>query len=342
MNHRSLQGRLQAQICKELPGHLATWTGNQGGHLPEYLQNPTQLTPELLQQELSELAVLMQKSRALLKILGHQSALQQNIALEVFLCLMAKQPELTEEATQLIIDGLKSLYGFLLQASLGQFSKVSFSRSKQNKLLALVEQLDTEAKYGKMWQTFSVRHLGRDRAKLHLSGVDILSLDSDKLQLYIVEVVWVQLVERATGLIGFLKYLNRNGRVYDVRLSKQFINAQQTQPGQQGQQKQQKAAGDRSGFVVRILYASKLDSDFVEAFINLPTYQIHAVRQKHLRRHLPAWGSPKLAPVENICLNTPATKSLEELIAEYNLAFVELIAESQEEHRKVMLDSFKA
>ena len=152
---------------------------------------------------------------------------------------------------------------------------------------------------------FPVQRENGDDTPLHLRGFDLYRMEMENLRLFLLELPWENVEARSSGLLGLLEGAGRNGHVFDARPAR--------------------AAAPDHEAVLRLLYGSALDPDFLEILLQAPAWRIHPVNPILVRRYRPSWG---LAP-EGDRPGSPAPlsvrlcgprKSVEELTAEYTRA----------------------
>lgn len=170
--------------------------------------------------------------------------------------------------------------------------------------LAAIRDVTAASAYGGPCVAFPVQHEGGDDTPLRLRGFDLYRMEMENLRLFLLEMPWNTVEARSSGLTGLLENATRNGHVFDARAAL--------------------AAAPEHEAVLRLLYGSSLDPDFLELLLQAPAWRIHPVNPILVRRYRPSWGRPEdgdrrsPAPLsDRLC---EPRKSVEELTAEYTRA----------------------
>lgn len=170
--------------------------------------------------------------------------------------------------------------------------------------LAAIRDVTAASAYGGPCVAFPVQHDGGDDTPLRLRGFDLYRMEMENLRLFLLEMPWKNVETRSNGLTGLLENAARNGHVFDARAALTAAPEQEA--------------------VLRLLYGSSLDPDFLELLLQAPAWRIHPVNPILVRRYRPSWGLPEdggrksPAPLsDRLC---EPRKSVEELAAEYTQA----------------------
>lgn len=315
MRDSILERQVWKQVTTELPTWLSQWD--------QYLQKSS-----ILRQEGKDWALpglpsfqgLIQQTRNLSRLIWNEASEMTAVALEALLTL-SPESELPcdESIRKALVLGMRGIRMELHTCvSPHCLSEIPTSQAEEeplpplvqivSKLLSAVNKAISSGAYGGPCSIYIVKHEGEDSSPLRLRGLDLFRLEQENLSLYLLELPWEDILERNRGLLQLLDYMGRNGHVFDMRPTLQFLA-----PTASSQE-----------HIFRILYGSPLDQDFVEALTRMPPEHIHKVNASQVRRNQPSWGAtPNRQPVEQL-FRQGCQKSLEELTLEYNNAFKQM------------------
>lgn len=257
-----------------------------------------------------ELSGLSQRTRVLVRLLGEEHAETVAVAMEAVCTLIVSgrlpcSPVLKKQ----LAPGMDSLL-CTLRRRLGKNGSRETQREKHALVQAahiLLHDLDIPLQnaYGGFCVAFPVDCITPGVASLHARGFDLLRLEKEGLSLYVLEFPRQAIFLRCAGLGGVFASLAQSGHVFDVR--------QDVGPG----------VPDDPESVVRLLYGSVLEPDFVEALTGLSSEKIFPVNPAQVRRYRPSWKRAQQSTASAPRRNSPA-QELDMLVQEYDRALKEL------------------
>lgn len=278
---------------------------------------------------LVHLAALAQRTRAFAHLLGDEHAETAAVALEALLTLILDGNLLyAGEARKAVSESGEALR-VAIADRVERFARGTVTGDPDTGeqrhrlvqavygLLEAIGSIAAASAYGGPCVAFPVQHAGRDGAPLRLRGFDLYRIEMEDLRLFLLEMPWNDVEERPNGLTGLLEYAGRNGHVFDVRPARSLTSP----PLAEG--------------VLRLLYGSTLDPDFLEVLLQAPSRSIHIVNPLLVRRYKASWGLPAgdgtdgRAPSPMPARSCGPHKSVEELALEYTLALNRMFATSK-------------
>lgn len=329
MRDKLLESRVQQHIICRLPQFSAAWD--------QAFARVTASRPVGGEHRLVHLAELVQCSRILARLLGDEHAETAAVALETLLTLMLDGEHIyAGTARKTVLDSARTIrtairYRF---PDAGADEKAIADRQNEvrseesnhalryhlvesvHKLLTAIGDVTAASAYGGPCVAFPVQQAARDEAPLHLRGFDFYRIEMEGLALFLLEIPWEKIEDHPGGLPGLLKQIGRNGHAFDARPAQALASVPQRP-------------------VLRVLYGSALDPDFLEALLQIPAQHIHPVNPILVRRYRPSWGL-SLSMSENggqqdsgSILRIGPGKSVEELTREYTLALNRMFAASR-------------
>ena len=160
---------------------------------------------------------------------------------------------------------------------------------------------------------FPVNAYEDDGAPLRIRGFDLLRLEAEALSLYLLEFDWSGLIERGGTVYGLFAHSSHNGHVFDVRHAKQAYYE----------------PTPYTGGVLRLLYGTPLELDFVQAIARVPGSQIFAVDKTRIFSHEPSWGLASSQATMPLVAQPITMDDLTPLIDAYDVALNRLFAEAK-------------
>ncbi len=327
---RVLESRVRQHIIHRLPQFSEAWD--------QAFARVTASRPVGGEHRLVHLAELVQCSRIFARLLGDEYAETAAVALETLLTLMLDGEHIyAGTARKTVLDSAKTLrtaIRYRLPCAEGVDEKYTTNRQNEahsedsdhalryhlvesvHKLLSAIGDVTAASAYGGPCVAFPVQQTAMDESSLHLRGFDFYRIEMEGLALFLLEIPWEKIEEHPNGLYGLLKQIGRNGHVFDARAA-------------------QALAGAPNRPVLRVLYGSALDPDFLEALLQIPAHHIHPVNPILVRRYRPSWGlslsmSESSGKQPSGCLKSVGPgKSVEELTREYTLALNRMFAASR-------------
>lgn len=318
MRDTTLETRVRTHARKHLPACLAGWA-----ETPALTEEGR---PTGNEDRLVHLAGLAQRGRIFARLLGDEHAETVAVALESLLTLILEGDLIYAGAARKAVQaGRESLTAALAArlepdapAAGGRPPAADGEASLRRGLvgavhasLAAIRDVTAASAYGGPCVAFPVQHENGDDTPLHLRGFDLYRMEMENLRLFLLELPWENVEERSSGLLGLLEGAGRNGHVFDARPA-------------------HAAAPDHEA-VLRLLYGSSLDPDFLEILLQAPAWRIHPVNPILVRRYRPSWGfapeedGPESPAPLSVRLCEPR-KSVEELTAEYTRALNAMFA----------------
>lgn len=320
MRDTTLETRVRAHARKHLPACLAGWA--------ETPILTDEGRPAGSEDRLVHLAGLAQRGRIFARLLGDEHAETVAVALESLLTLILEGDLIHAGAARKAVQaGRESLtaaltarlepdaHGAGSQPHAADESSALVRRRLVEAVhasLAAIRDVTAASAYGGPCVAFPVQRENGDETPLHLRGFDLYRMEMENLRLFLLELPWENVEERSSGLLGLLEGAGRNGHVFDARPAL--------------------AASPEHEAVLRLLYGSSLDPDFLEILLQAPAWRIHPVNPILVRRYRPSWG---FAPEEEARTGSPVPlsvrlcgprKSVEELAAEYTRALNAMFA----------------
>lgn len=230
-------------------------------------------------------AALSQRTRSFMRLLDEDFAEETCVALET-ICTFIVSGALQDSGplrrqAQIGVTSLCRLTRWHLATSqpLEQENREAVLANLRAATLRLQRYANTSAlnEYGGYCQIFPVNAYEDDGVPLRIRGFDLVRLETEGLSLYLLEFEWSAVMERGTSLMGLLTHTAHNGHVFDVRYARHpYCNHD-----------------DKTCFgVLRLLYGTPLELDFVQAIARVPGSQLFIVDKTRIRRHEPSWGEP--------------------------------------------------
>lgn len=250
-------------------------------------------------------------ARIFARLLGDEHAETAAVALETLLTLILEGDLLYAGAVRNAVHAGRDSLAAALSACLTPAAPDASAPLLRRRLveaihasLAAIRDVAAASAYGGPCVAFPVQYDGGDDTPLRLRGFDLYRMERENLRLFLLEMPWKNVETRPNGLTGLLETAARNGHVSDARAAL--------------------AAAPEHDAVLRLLYCSSLDPDFLELLFQAPAWRIHPVNPVLARRYRPSWGlsgeeGPRSPAPLSARLREPR-KSVEDLTAEYTRA----------------------
>ncbi len=266
---------------------------------------------------LVRLAELARNTRELARLQGlylsETCALSLDLLLTLRLCArIAARPSqraVVLEAGRRLADGLRA-YG---PGALRDEAARARRRELFETVSLLAGELDGSPadSNGGLYAAFPVLH-GNESGEeaLRLRSADVHRIEEEALQVYVLDYPLETILERASGIGGLLSLLTRNGYVCDsVALLRE-------------------GGEECHGGLLRMVFASQLGKDFVEALLRIPEYRVHAVDMDAVRAGAPSWEVEEAPECQ---LRPPSQAALDSLVEAYAASMDAMFREGRQE-----------
>lgn len=266
-------------------------------------------------------ATLYQHSRCFMRLLGEDYAEETCVVSETLCTLILSgfvqdSLPLRRQAAQAMkdlarltrwhMDGADTVYG----------EKHAINACLYKDALRLQRYVNANAPhdYQHFSRVFPVNAYEDDGVFLCVRGFDLLRLDAEALSLYLLEFDWKNIIERGGSFNSLFSHFGLNGHVFDVCYAAQAYCEPTVY----------------EGGVIRLLYGTPLEFDFVQAISRLPESQIFVVDKTRIFSHEPSWGRAENAP----CIGQSASQAftmddLAPLISAYDKALNKAFADAK-------------